>query len=198
MRILIADDDLLSRRVLDLTLTEWGHEVVVAHDGLEAWEVLQSDDAPKLAVLDWMMPGLEGAEVCRRVHLLERAEPTYLILLTAKKLTHDVVTGLDSGANDYVAKPFDRHELHSRIRVGERMVEVQRVLAQRVQELQQSLAEIKQLESCLPICSYCKRIRDDHNYWQVLESYFAARANVQFSHGICPDCFAVVAAEAER
>jgi phosphoserine phosphatase RsbU/P len=189
MRILIAEDDLISRTVLKRTLQGWGHEVVVTCDGQAAWNELQRDNAPKLAILDWMMPEVDGVEICRRVRALQHTEPTYLILLTAKQQSEDVVNGLDSGANDYITKPFHRQELQSRVRVGERMIALQHTLAERVVQLEQALASIKQLQGMLPICSYCKKIRDDGNYWQRVETYIESHVDVQFSHGICPDCF---------
>jgi phosphoserine phosphatase RsbU/P len=195
MRILIAEDDLISRTVLEQMLKKWGHEVVVACDGMAAWQALQRDDAPKLAVLDWMMPVLSGPEVCRRVRALPRQEAAYLILLTARHQKEDVVAGLESGANDYVVKPFDRRELQSRLGVGERMVVLQQELAERVRELEQALSQVQQLQGLLPICSYCKKIRDDGNYWQRVETYIASKTDVQFSHGICPDCYEIVAAQ---
>ncbi len=198
MKILIAEDDLVSRTMLSRLLTTSGHEVVVTVDGQSAWDVLQRDDAPKLAILDWMMPEVDGAEVCRRVRDLGRPEPTYLILLTAKDRTEDVVEGLDSGANDYLVKPFERRELQARLRVAERMVALQHDLAERVRELQEALARIHQLRDLLPICSYCKKIRDDGNYWQQVEGYLSAHTGVQFSHGVCPDCYANVVAQLEQ
>lgn len=195
MRILIAEDDPISRTVLERTLRGWGHEVVVACNGLAAWQALERDDAPKLAVLDWMMPELSGPEVCRRVRALARAEATYLILLTARDQTEDLVEGLASGANDYVAKPFDRQELRSRLGVGERMVVLQHELARRIRELEQAHSQVQQLQGLLPICCYCKKIRDDGNYWQGVESYIASKADVQFSHGICPECYQKVVAD---
>jgi phosphoserine phosphatase RsbU/P len=195
MKILIAEDDLVSRTMLSRLLTAWGHEVVVTVDGAAAWELLQQDDAPKLAILDWMMPDIDGVEVCRRVRGLGGPEPTYLILLTAKDRTEDVVTGLDSGANDYLVKPFDRRELHARLRVAERMISLQHALADRVCELQDALSQIHQLQDLLPICSYCKKVRDDGNYWQQVEGYLSARTGVQFSHGVCPDCYVQLVAQ---
>jgi len=189
MKILIAEDDHVSRLVLQRSLESWGHEVFVTCEGQAAWDVLQGDDAPKLAILDWMMPGLDGVEICRRVRTLDRTEPTYLILLTAKGQAEDIASGLDSGANDYVRKPFNRLELRSRVRVGERMVALQHDLAERVRQLEQALANVTQLQGLLPICSYCKKIRDDQNYWQRVETYIESHVDVQFSHGICPDCF---------
>lgn len=189
VRLLIAEDDAVSRSVLERTLRTWGYDVVVTRDGAEAWAALQQDDAPHIALLDWMMPGIEGPEVCRRVRAMARPVPTYVILLTARGQPGDIVTGLESGADDYVTKPFDRQELRSRIRVGERVVALQRGLAERVKELELALSQVKQLRGLLPICSYCKAVRDDKNYWQRVETYIAAHSEARFSHGICPDCW---------
>lgn len=189
MKILIAEDDPLSCKLLERTIASWGHDIVVVCDGQSAWDILKHADAPKLAILDWMMPRLDGLEVCRRVRALEHTEPTYIILLTAKDNKEDIIAGLESGANDYVTKPFDRRELRARLDVGERMTMLQRDLADRVHALEAALEQIQQLQTLLPICSYCKSVRDDKNYWQKLDTYFAKHADVQFSHGICPDCY---------
>jgi sigma-B regulation protein RsbU (phosphoserine phosphatase) len=189
MKVLIAEDETVSRRLLEATLVRWGYEVVVASDGVEAWEALQGDDAPSLAILDWMMPSMDGLEVCRRIHNIPSSTPPYLILLTAKGRWEDIVTGLEAGANDYVTKPFNREELRARVQVGVRMVELQQSLADRVRALEEALARVKQLQGLLPICSYCKKIRDDQNYWQQVESYIAEHSQAQFSHSICPDCY---------
>lgn len=189
MKVLIADDDAISARVLDATLRQWGHEVVVTRDGLAAWEVLQSEDAPKLAIVDWMMPGLEGPEVCRRVRALARPVPTYIILLTSKDQSDDIVAGLESGADDYVTKPFDRGELRSRLGVGARVVALQQGLSDRVRDLEAALGQVKQLKGLLPICAYCMKVRDDQNYWQRVETYVTCHSNARFSHGICPQCW---------
>jgi phosphoserine phosphatase RsbU/P len=189
MRILIAEDEPVSRRLLGTTLRRWGHEVVVTADGAEAWEALRREDSPPLAVLDVMMPGLGGIEICRRVRELPRAVSPYLILLTAKSGKENVVRGLEAGANDYVAKPFDPAELRARVNVGLQMLGLQKSLADRVSELEEALSQVKQLQGLLPICSYCKSIRDDKNYWQQVESYIGSHSGIQFSHGICPDCY---------
>ncbi len=188
-RVLIAEDDPVSRLVLERTLRGWNYDVVVTRDGTEAWGALLADDAPRLAILDWMMPGLEGPEVCRRVRALARPIPTYLILLTARGQTDDVVTGLESGADDYVTKPFERQELRSRLRVGERVLSLQQGLADRVQELEEALGLVKELKGLLPICCYCKAVRDDRNYWHRVETYITAHSAARFSHGICPACW---------
>ena len=125
MKILIADDDLTSRLVLAGVLKKHGHEVVASVDGAEAWSVLQRPDAPKLAILDWVMPGLAGVDVCRRVRTIESDQPPYIILLTSRDQKTDIVTGLEAGADDYLAKPFDPGELLARVEVGRRLVELQ-------------------------------------------------------------------------
>jgi CheY-like chemotaxis protein len=189
MKVLIAEDDPVSRRVLAATLSKFGYEVVAATDGGEAWAALQLEDAPRLAILDWMMPELDGVEICRRVRALPNTAPPYLILLTAKSSKEDVVTGLDAGANDYLTKPFDRAELRARVQVGAHVLELQANLAARVTELEAALSQVQQLKGLLPICSYCKKIRDEQNYWHRVENYITEHAAVEFSHGICPACY---------
>ena len=135
------------------------------------------------------MPGIDGAEVCRRARANETTTPPYLILLTAKSEKDDVVEGLCAGADDYITKPFNRQELHARIKVGIRIAKLQQTIADRVVELERALSRVKQLQVLLPICSYCKKVRDDKNYWQQVDSYISKHSEVEFSHGICPDCY---------
>jgi phosphoserine phosphatase RsbU/P len=188
VRVLIAEDDPVSRRALDATLAAWGYEVVVTRDGTEAAGVLDGPGSPPLAILDWMMPGLDGTELCRRVRAAGRPEPPYLILLTAKDRPEDAAAGLEAGADDYVVKPFDRAELRARLRVGERTLALQRGLADRVRALEQALRQIQRLQELLPMCAWCRKIRNDDNYWQDLESYVTAHWDARFTHGVCPEC----------
>jgi CheY-like chemotaxis protein len=192
--VLIAEDDPASRRLLDATLRRWGHPVVMTVDGDEAWKALQLPDAPSVAILDWMMPRLDGVEICRRVHAQGSPTPPYLILLTANTQRADVVAGLEAGADDYMGKPFDHDELRARLIVAMRVVELRRRLADRIGELEAALGRVKQLHGLLPICAYCRKIRDDRNYWQRVEEYVSAHSDVQFSHGICPQCYEQVLA----
>lgn len=148
-RILIAEDDPVSSRLLATTLTKWGHDVVITDNGLDAWAALQKDDAPRLAIIDWMMPGIEGPEVCRRVRREIKTAATYIILLTALRQKEQMVAGLEAGADDYLSKPFDRHELRVRLQAGARIVELQCSLAQRVQELEAAIVERKRAENAL-------------------------------------------------
>jgi DNA-binding response OmpR family regulator len=192
MRILIAEDDEVSRSILQLTLTASGHEIITTKDGAQAWSILQREDTPRLAILDWMMPGMDGLEVCRLVRQSPSPTPTYIILLTAKGRKSDIVEGLIAGANDYIIKPFDRDELRARVQVGATVVTLQQSLAERVIDLEKALAQVKQLQAILPICSYCRLVRDDQNYWQQVEKYISEHSEVKFSHSICPDCYEMV------
>lgn len=124
VKILVADDSIVSRHLLNATLTKWGYEVVLANDGTQAWDLLQRDNAPPLAILDWMMPGLTGPEVCRKIRERGSHPYTYILLLTSKSLKEDLVEGMESGADDYVIKPFDQHELNVRLRAGIRMIDL--------------------------------------------------------------------------
>lgn len=198
VKILIAEDDAVSRRVLEATLGRWGHEVWVVSDGAEALGVASSPTAPHLMILDWMMPEMDGVEVCRRIRALGQIPQPYLMLLTAKSGKEDLLQGFDAGADDYLTKPFDRDELRARVNVGIRVLGLQSALADRVAELEAALARVKQLQGLLPICSYCKRIRDDKNYWDQVENYITLHSEARFSHGICPDCYRrIVAPELE-
>jgi DNA-binding response OmpR family regulator len=191
MNVLVADDDRIAATVLSETLRQWEFDVTVVPDGAEALRYLQAAQAaasPTLAILDWMMPHLEGADVCRRVRLEMPLANMYLILLTSLESRSHVIAGLDAGADDYLIKPFDPGELRARLNVGVRVLSLQDRLAERVADLQQALANVKVLHGLLPICSYCKRIRGDDQYWTQVESYIAERSDAQFSHGICPPC----------
>lgn len=196
MRILIADDDAVSLRVLEQNLTAWDYEVTTCSDGVAAFAAMTERDAPSLAILDWMMPGIDGTDVCRRLRRGSQSlAGQYLILLTARSGRTAVVEGLGSGADDYVTKPFVRDELRARVAIGARIVALQTALATRVVELETAAAQVKQLSGLVPICAYCNKIRDDSDYWNRLESYLEARTDVRFSHGICPTCFDKVDAE---
>ena len=187
--VLVAEDDTVTRRTVVSALTRGGNHVVEAEDGLRAWKVLQEPNGPRLAILDWMMPGVDGIQLCRDLKGTQQSKSLYLILVTSKSDRQDVVKGLEAGADDYIIKPFDAEELRARVRVGFRVLDLQEKLTHRVEELEQALCQIKQLQGLLPICSYCKKIRDDGNYWRQVEEYIGHHSEVRFSHGICPTCY---------
>jgi len=180
---------LVSRHMLEYSLRRWGYEVTAVEDGTKAWEVLQNELTPQVAILDWQMPGMDGTEICRLIRNNPRTRAIYVVLLTARSGREDKIRGLLSGADDYITKPFDREELRARVQVGMRVLELQGALAQRIQELEEALSRVSLLQGLLPICSYCKKIRNDGNYWQQVEGYISEHSEVQFSHGICPECY---------
>ncbi len=188
MRILIAEDDPTSRRLLEATLSREGYDVVSASDGDEAWERLHEKDAPRLAILDWMMPGTDGIEICRRLRREPRPSYVYVLLVTTKTRTEDIVHGLDAGADDYLTKPYDPQELRCRIQSGVRLLRLEEALADKVSELQEALSHVKQLQGLLPICMFCKKIRDDSDTWHRLETYIERNSGALFSHSLCGDC----------
>lgn len=188
MRILIAEDDFTSRGMLAAVLKKAGHEPVETVNGLEAWQALQEPDAPRLVILDWMMPEMDGLEVLRRVRTLEDEHPPYILMLTSKGEKADIIAGLNAGADDYLAKPFDLGELRARVEVGRRMIALQEQLAAQNLELREALEHIKTLQGIVPICSFCKKIRDDKGFWNQVEVYVSKHSHAEFSHGICPEC----------
>ncbi len=189
MRILIAEDEPVSRTALAGVLRRKGHEVVVAVNGAEAWHELQQASAPALAVLDWMMPEMDGLEVVRHVRALEAGRPPcYFIMLTSLDGKAEVIAALEAGANDYVAKPFDPGELCARIEVGRRLIEMQNALADKIAELRDAADQIRTLRGIIPICSGCKSIRDDRGYWSQVEAYVSKHSEAKFTHGLCPKC----------
>jgi sigma-B regulation protein RsbU (phosphoserine phosphatase) len=188
MRILVAEDDTILRRLLEATLTRSGYEVVLAEDGRKALEILCAEDPPRLAILDWMMPEVDGLEVCRRTRASEKKQYVYVIILTAKGRREDIIEGLEAGADDYLTKPFDPHELRSRVRSGERILALQTALGDKVRELEAALAQVEQLQGLLPICMHCKRIRDEHQSWHRIETYIQEHSEARFTHSLCQEC----------
>jgi phosphoserine phosphatase RsbU/P len=174
MRILTADDDEIARTILTKTLRALGHEVTETRDGHEAWSEYRLHHF-NLVISDWMMPGIDGIEFTKLVRTENRPKYTYIIMLTSLEGKGRYLEGMEAGADDFISKPFDRDTLAARLRVAERILSLQ--------------AEVKQLEGLLPICAYCKKIKDDESKWQHMESYISRRTEANFSHGICPECY---------
>ena len=145
-----------------------------------------------------MMPKMDGLELCRRIREDPARAHMYLILLTGRTNQADIVAGLESGADDYIVKPFAPDELRARIQVGIRVLALQEKLAERVSELEAALSRVKRLHGLLPICSYCKRIRGDDQYWRQVDAYIVEHTDAKFTHGICPPCSEGLLAEIEQ
>jgi phosphoserine phosphatase RsbU/P len=189
LQVLVADDEAVSRTIVGAMLKKAGYPVIYATDGEHAWRTLDSADPPALALLDWEMPGLQGPDVVKRIRGKQAQTPTYVILLTSRDSSADIVEGLRAGADDYVTKPANEDELIARVSVGARVVQLQAALAERVRSLEEALANVKALQTLLPMCAYCKSIRNDQNYWEKVETYFTQHSNVSFTHSYCPNCY---------
>lgn len=189
MRIMVAEDNPETQILLKSNLEKWGYDVTVAGDGESAWNKLQAQNAPPLVLMDWMMPGMDGLEVCRRVRGKLQDKVFYIILLTAKSDQEDIIAGLQSGADDFLSKPFNMRELQARIKAGERVLNFQLDQVNRVDKLHQQLMLVKELEGFLSICAYCKKIHAQEECWESVESYISKRLNTKFSHTICPPCY---------
>jgi DNA-binding response OmpR family regulator len=157
MKLLIAEDDVFFRKLLEQILAS-DYELVLAEDGQRAWAELQKNDSPRIAILDWVMPGMTGPQVCREVRQSSRLFSMYLIILTAKNSVADVVSGLRAGADDYVTKPFEPHVLRARVKLGERIVNLQDSLNVQLTALRQSQIREAQLQQFLSICSHCRKL----------------------------------------
>lgn len=175
MKILAVEDDPVASAILARTLEKLGHEVLTVPDGGAAFEVLARDPV-RVVVSDWVMPSLDGLELCRRVRSRIGTDYVYFILLTGKLPSEDNQReAIEAGVDDFLRKPLVMQEIWMRLRVAERILRY--------------ATQVRQLEAFLPICGYCKKIRDDGNYWQQIESYINARTGTDFSHSVCPDCY---------
>lgn len=176
MRVLAVEDDPVSRRILVAVLEQLGHSVIVATDGQAAWEQYRLEPV-EAVITDWMMPRMDGIELTRRIRAEARERYTYILMLTALNGRDRYLDGMKAGADDFLTKPLDREELHARLRVATRILGLQ--------------TAVQRLEGLLPICSYCKKIRDEEQRWQQVEEYVSRKTEATFSHGICPDCYEV-------
>jgi sigma-B regulation protein RsbU (phosphoserine phosphatase) len=210
MKVLIADDDTITRIALGKLLEKWGYEVVQALDGGKAWELLCQKDPPRIAILDWMMPEPNGVEICNNLTREKDFPFIYTMLLSVKQDKADIIKALDSGAHDFLSKPVHSGELRSRIAVGVRLVKAEDAIQSKNRELadindqlnrtnaelQSALKEIKTLQGILPICVKCKKFRledmeaTDPDSWVKMEDYIRSRTEAEFSHGLCPECAA--------
>jgi phosphoserine phosphatase RsbU/P len=173
--VLIAEDDPISARILQATLSKFGYHPVVARNGAEAWEAFDREPV-RLIVSDWMMPGLDGLAFCEKVRARGHTAYTYFILLTASQTSaENYELASAAGVDDFLTKPLDREIIRIRLQVAERILRY--------------TAEIRQLKEMIPMCVYCRKVRDEHDYWDMVESYIQKETGSRFSHGACPDCY---------
>lgn len=173
MQILVGEDEPISRALLESLLGSWGHTILCARDGASAWETFCGTPGIRVAILDWMMPGLDGVEVCRRIRAMG-GDYVYIILLTAKDQSQDVVTAFEAGVDDYITKPFEATELQARLRSGLRIVDL--------------LSHVRRLQGLIPLCMYCHKVRTDQQTWQRIDAYLTEHADALITHSICQDC----------
>jgi sigma-B regulation protein RsbU (phosphoserine phosphatase) len=173
--VLIAEDDPVSARILQVALSKFGYEPVIARHGTEAWEIFDREPV-RVIVSDWMMPGLDGLALCEKVRARAQTPYTYFILLTANQTSaHNYELASAAGVDDFLTKPLDREAIRIRLHVAERILKY--------------TAEIRQLQKMIPICVYCRKVRDEHDYWDMVESYIQKETGSRFSHGACPECY---------
>lgn len=176
MRILIAEDDEASCELLGRILEKDGHEVCSCADGRSAWAAQQKSPFP-VVVTDWQMPGLTGLELCQKIRAGGDTPYTYVIVVTGLSTRAHYLEAMEAGVDDFLSKPYDRAIIGARLRVAERVLKL--------------TAEVQNLRGLVPTCSHCHKVRDPEQHWHSMESFFAERAPISFSHSICPDCAAV-------
>lgn len=174
-RILVAEDDPVSSMILKTVLEKLGYEAVMTRDGSEAWDEFNKQPV-RLIVSDWMMPGMDGLALCEKVRARSQTLYTYFILLTANHTNpENYVLAAAAGVDDFLTKPIDREAIRMRLGVAERILKY--------------TAEIRRLKELIPICVYCRKVRDEHDYWERVETYIQKETGSQFSHGACPECY---------
>jgi phosphoserine phosphatase RsbU/P len=173
LTVLIVEDDPVSRRILHRNLSRLLCTVLQANDGAEAWSIIQREPV-RIVVSDWMMPQMDGLELCRRIRERTDGSYMYFIMLTARQSDDSYREAMAAGVDDFLAKPLDRHELMNRVIVAKRIIKF--------------ATQVRQLKMLLPICMYCKKIRNDGDYWEKIDEYIHQNTGTDFSHGVCPDC----------
>ncbi|MFV0437052.1 MAG: PleD family two-component system response regulator [Desulfopila sp.] len=188
MKLLIAEDEYTTRLTVQVVLEQWGFQVDSVEEGEAAWKLLQDPDGPRIAILDWEMPGIDGLELCRKVKMLERETPVYVIMLTGHDAKDDILKGFDAGADDYITKPFDEHELRARVRVAERLVTIQETLAVSNNELKTVLNHVEMLQGNLPVCVSCLKLQQEDGTWQSFPEMVEQQEDPRLHFVLCPSC----------
>lgn len=184
--ILVAEDESVTRMLFITQLSKLGFSVVAVENGTKAWKILQTEDAPRLVILDWSMPGIDGPTLCGLIR--KQKIYRYVLMVTARSRKEDIVSGLDAGADDFLTKPVHIGEFHARLRVGQRLLQLEETLGSKINQLSAALEHVKQLQGMLPICMHCKRVRNDKQIWERIETYIEQRSDATFSHALCNEC----------
>ena len=189
MKVLVAEDELVTRLMVQVSLENWGYDVLEAKDGREAMELFGRGEVPRIAIIDWEMPEVDGLEVCKRLREQESENPPYIILLTAHGSKNDMLLGFDAGADDYITKPFNSDELRARVRVADRLIRSQDMLAATVTELKSAINQLDTLQDSLTVCEKCHRIEDiDEGTWHEYLDLMKENGDDRFVKTICPEC----------
>ena len=191
-RVLVAEDNDKTRNALVFLLQRHGYDVTVVSDGQAALDILLAPNPPHIALLDREMPRLDGLHVCIGVRSMPTRSYTYMIMLTAHDQPGEVLTAFAAGVDDFLSKPVDSAQLLARLRCGERVLALENRALERIAELETALEEVRALKRLLPICMYCKKVRDDADYWHEIDAYIHEQTGTDFSHGICPGCMKTV------
>lgn len=188
MNVLVVEDDRYSRETLCQILELFGHASVPAINGRDALRHFVKQK-PDIVITDWLMPDTDGIELCKRIRAFEDEDYTFVVMVSAKNRKEDMLQAMEAGVDDFMSKPFHREELRLRLTNAERVLTLQRSLAERIQELEAAREQVQELQGFLPICAYCKNVRNDSDFWQGIEHYISERSDqLVFSHCICPAC----------
>ena len=188
MNVLIAEDEYTTRLMVQVSLENWGYDVASAVDGREAWNIVKKPETIDIAILDWEMPEIDGVELCSRIKELKRANPVFVILLTARDSKNDIVQGFDAGADDYMTKPFNDDELRARVRVAERLVTIQSSLSRTVDELKLALDVVDTLQGTINVCTQCMKIEGEDRQWHSLKASVNEYIDMRLTPELCPEC----------
>ncbi len=188
MKVLVAEDDTVTRQLIEASLVKWGYDVVAVSDGSRALEYLENDHSIHFAILDWMMPGKEGIFICRRMREERQDRTIYIILMTPREGSSEAVAGLASGADDYITKPLDQTELRQKVISAERIVHLEMTVSQKSEELQRLQERNIRLQEIVPVCTRCGKTRDDNEFRRNLENYLNENSDLPDTHGLCPEC----------
>lgn len=192
VHVVIAEDHKRTREALSTILESKAFHVTSVATGTDAIDLLTTSEQQCLALIDWNLPGATGIEICRAIRKARPPHQVYIIVITAREEEEAIAEALGAGADDFIRKPCGVSELIARVRNGQRTLQLEGSLAERIVELEDALTKVQQLQGLLPICMYCKKVRDDSNYWQEIEAYIHTHTGTDFSHGICPDCMQAI------